>query len=43
VNGYVDAGYLVTFVTLAGYAGWVLYRGRGLTRQSRRGERGSPR
>ncbi|HMC51740.1 MAG TPA: hypothetical protein VKI64_03190 [Acidimicrobiales bacterium] len=36
MNGYVAAGYLVTFSTLAAYAGWVVRRGHDLARQRRR-------
>jgi hypothetical protein len=33
--GYVAAGYAVTLVTLAGYAAWVVTRGRSLTKGRR--------
>lgn len=33
--GYVAAGYIVTLATLAGYAAWVLLRGRALTKGRR--------
>ncbi|HMC42790.1 MAG TPA: hypothetical protein VKI20_07245 [Acidimicrobiales bacterium] len=38
MNGYVAAGYLVTFVTLASYATWVVRRGRQLAHARRREE-----
>ena len=35
MNGYVLAGYGITLGALAGYAAWVLQRGRAFGRQRR--------